>query len=349
MCAQPFPDIVVTNLHRRYTGVSATVKTIVPIQQSIEPIAVLDSGDLGLDGTISIRKAIWAGWSKPQKGKYRIWHARRDVEMLLGLFLKYILRQRWKLVFTSAAPKRHGRTLRFIMNRMDAIIATSGRSASFLDWHTEIVTHGVDTDTYQPADKSKAKAELGFSKNDILIGNFGRIRKSKGTDILVDALISVSPKIPSAKVVITGAVKANDDAFYNALLKKISDARLKDQIVFMGDTDFETVKKLYQACDLCVAASRTEGFGLTPLEAMASGTAVLTTDAGFWPELIIDDSFGRIVKSGDREALTHALRDLLSEPARLAKLGRNARRYCVEHHAINVEVDGIMNVYAKLR
>ena len=85
----------------RAIGVSATVAALVPQQQSEREIAVVDTGSLGLSNTWPLWRVIWRGWSRPPSGNARVWHARRDVEMLLGLFLKHVLRQNWKLVFRS--------------------------------------------------------------------------------------------------------------------------------------------------------------------------------------------------------------------------------------------------------
>ena len=348
MSKTTLPDIVVTNLHRRYTGVSATVKALVPIQQQREAIAVLDSGNLGLPGTVGFWVIVRNGWSRPKSGQYRIWHARRDVEMLLGLLLKYVLLQRWKLVFTSAAPKRHRRVLRLIMNRMDAIISTSKRAAGFLDWHTVVVTHGVDTNEFVPKDKAKAKTEIGFTGKQ-LIGNFGRIRHSKGTDLLIEALLDVLPDDPDCTAIITGEAKESEAQYLLDMQTKITNAGLSERIVFWGDTPFENIKTLYQACDLCVAASRVEGFGLTPLEAMASGTAVLTSEAGFWPELIKPGENGEIFKTDQVADLAQKLRQILLNPETLAQMGKAGRDYVASHHSIQNEVDGIFSVYESLR
>src|SRR3982750_4736885 len=79
-----------------------------------------------------------------------IWHARRNDEMIAGVLLRAL---GWplKLVFTSAAQRDHRRLTRFLIRRMDAVIATSDVSASFLKREATVIPHGVDTDRYAPA------------------------------------------------------------------------------------------------------------------------------------------------------------------------------------------------------
>src|SRR2546430_15063898 len=76
-----------------------------------------------------------------------IWHARRNDEMIAGLLLRAL---GWplKLVFTSAAQRHHKRLTRWLIRQMDAVIATSGRSAPFLKREATVVMHGVGTDAY---------------------------------------------------------------------------------------------------------------------------------------------------------------------------------------------------------
>src|SRR5258708_14128793 len=88
-----------------------------------------------------------------------IWHARRNNEMIVGVLLRSL---GWplKLVFTSAAQRHHSWITRWLISRMDAIIATSELSASFLKCEATVIMHGVDTDVYSPpADRAAAFPE----------------------------------------------------------------------------------------------------------------------------------------------------------------------------------------------
>ncbi len=341
------PDIVVANLHRRFTGVSKTVRDLVPLQQEIEPVAVLDKGQLGLPGQVSIWTILRYGWTQPNTGRYRIFHARRDIDILLGLFLKYVLFQRWKLVFTSAAPKRHSRVLRVLMNRVDAIIATSKRSAQFLDWHTAIVGHGIDTDIYMPADREDAKRTLGLDGYRV-IGKFGRIRHSKGTDCLVQALCEVLPDFPEWVCVITGDALPKHSNYLKDQMDCLAQKGLTDRVRFVGHVSNGDILTYYQACDLYVAASRVEGFGLTPMEAMACGVPVLTSHAGIWPELVRSQT-GKLFETGNSSDLAAKLREMLSDPQKLAVMGQAGRKDILANHSIRNEVEQIHAVYATLR
>src|SRR6202795_4138753 len=150
-------QLIVPNLHRRYSGVTATNRMVAPKLARMYCAAWL--GPPAPDGIARI------GFVELLKlWRHRtplIWHARRNDEMIAGLLLRAL---GWplKLVFTSAAQRHHTWLTRWLIRQMDAIIATSGISASFLRREATFVMHGVDTDAYAPpADRAAAFAQSG--------------------------------------------------------------------------------------------------------------------------------------------------------------------------------------------
>lgn len=347
-CPGLLAEVVVTNLHRRFTGVSATVKALVPLQRRHGPIALWDWGQLGLGGEIGLGSLLRWGWTRPDRGDWRIWHARRDIEILVGLLLRSLLRQPWRVVFTSAAPKRPGWMLRQLIRRCDAVVATSPRSAAFLERCDRVIFHGVDCAWFQPPPRREAaQAELGLA-GARCIACFGRIRASKGTDLVVEALIALLPRYPNWVGVITGLCQDRDRPFLEDLQGRIRAHHLEDRIRFVGDLSPAEIRRWYQAADICVAASRREGFGLTPLEAMASGCVPVTSGAGAWP-WIVRPEFGVRVETGSLPSLIAGLESVLADPQGLPVRQALARTVAMEEHSIHQEVAALQSLYAELR
>lgn len=340
---------LVTNFSRRYAGVSATVRALVPVQQRSRPTAVLDLGGLDLDGRVGISDVLRHGWRPPAETPHRVWHARRSHELALGLVCRDLLRQPWKLVYTSPTPRRHGVLWRWIVRRSDAVIAVTERAASYLDWYTAVVPHGVDVNAFVPAENRREAWRSGGLPGRYGIGIFGRIRRAKGTDLFVDAMCDVLPRHPEFTAVVAGFCKPADRQFLNDLETRIREADLTDRIVFLGDLTPPEILRWYQRISLCVAPPRSEGFGLTPLEAMACGAAVVTSREGAFPRLVVPGLNGLLVDTGDLPALVRAIDGLLADPGELERLGRRARRHVVEHHTVEDEVAGIYAVYDGLR
>ncbi len=163
-----------------------------------------------------------------------IWHARRNNEMIVGVLLRSL---GWplKLVFTSAAQRHHTWITRWLIRRMDAIIATSEISASFLKREATVIPHGVDTDRYAPpADRAAAFAEAGLPGR-YAIGCFGRVRAQKGSDVFVEAMCRLLPRYPDFTAVMVGAITPEQMAFANGLKKRIEAAGLQSRIVITGE------------------------------------------------------------------------------------------------------------------
>ena len=141
-----------------------------------------------------------------------VWHARRNNEMIVGVVLKAL---GWplKLLFTSAAQRNHSWITRWLIRRMDAVIATSDASASYLKRDAIVITHGVDTTRYAPAsDRAAAFAESGLPGR-YAIGCFGRVRAQKGTDLFVAAMCELLVRFPDFTAVIVGQITPGSKCF----------------------------------------------------------------------------------------------------------------------------------------
>ena len=111
------PEVIVCNIKRRFTGVSGTVNALVPLQASHLALGYLGSpipaigiaGENSPEGFVrlSLLQALRVSSKRLPDGRMRIWHVRRDHEMLLAVLLRDLFRLPIKLVFTSAAKHRH--------------------------------------------------------------------------------------------------------------------------------------------------------------------------------------------------------------------------------------------------
>ncbi|MFT4014484.1 MAG: glycosyltransferase family 4 protein [Paracoccus sp. (in: a-proteobacteria)] len=340
----PDIDVIAPNLKRRLSGVTATVVRLIPVQARM--IGIVTTGP-GLPPDLPhiplARAAVLP------RDRWRVWHARRNTEMALGLILRRLLRRRYRLLFTSAAQRRHTGFTRWLIRQQDALIATSPQAASFLDRPATVILHGVDLSVFHPApDREALRARLGLAPDDIVIGCFGRVRAQKGVDLLVEAALTLFPSRPRARLILTGRVTAEHQQFTDDLKARIAQAGLSDRIRFLGEVPWEEVVQNYQAIDLFAAPARWEGFGLTPLEAMACGVPVVAARVGAFETLIRDGETGSLVAREDVPALTQALAHWLDDDDARASAGRAARAHVAANHAIEGEAQAIVQVYRGL-
>jgi mannosyltransferase len=221
-------------------------------------------------------------------------------------------------------------------------------SASFLKREVSVVMHGVDSDRYAPpADRAAAFLEAGLPGR-YAIGCFGRVRAQKGTDVFVDAMIALLPRYPDFSAVIVGAITPDQTAFADDLKKRIATAGLQSRIVILGELPIEEVERWYRRLTIYAFTSRNEGFGLTLIEAMAIGAALVASRAGAAELVVEDGDTGVLVPPGDVDALAAALEPLLRDPVAAAAMGARARRRVVTTFSLDAEANGVARVYSTL-
>lgn len=338
-------EVVAPHFRWHLSGVTSTVIQLVPLQAKTLGIATLGPG-LPQD----LPKLRW--WQvplllkRPAQRPFRIWHARRNTEMLGGLILRHVFRAPMKLVFTSAGQRHKTRYTRWLLRRMDAVIATSARSGSFVDVPYRVSHHGIDLDSFRPAESAEETFAATGLPGKYAVGCFGRVRHQKGTDLFVQAMIELLPRYPDWTAIVTGRVTMEHSGFAEALQNQVAEAGLSDRILFLGEVP--DIKIWYRRVSLYVAPSRNEGFGLTPLEAMASQTAVVASDAGAYAEMIAEGETGSVVPAGNGPALTRAIEKYLADPALAAAHGENALRHVRTHFPLEKEAGNLATVYEAL-
>ena len=340
-------EVVIPNLNWRYSGGTAVNRTIAPLiarrwraawfgPDRPEGIAGLSFADL-------IRLRLRA----PGHGKARIWHARRNVEMLAGLFLN-LFGYRFALIFNSASQRKKTWLTDFLIARMDAVIATSDLAAQYLRRPATVIHHGIDVDLYSPPpDRIAAFARTGLPGK-YGVGTFGRVRRQKGSDLFVEAMCRLLPKYPDFCAVVVGLTTVDNRPFVEGLKQRIAAAGLTERIRFLGELPIEEVPLWYQRISIYVFASRVEGFGLTMLEAMAAGDAVVATRAGAAEMIISDGDDGVLAPVDNAEALAAALEPLMREPGRIEAIGERARARVVSAFSRDREADEISAVYRQV-
>jgi mannosyltransferase len=344
----PDPEVIVFNLKKRYTGVSATINALVPLQANQWRLGFCGMRmSNGIDG-MSLREAIQISRKPPQGRAFRIWHVRRDPEMMAAIFARDVLRLPIRLVFTSAAQHLHGRFPRWLISKMDAVISTTPLAASFVPNTTAVVPHGIDLSRFAPPpDKLKAWADSGLP-GQYGIGVFGRVRPDKGSDVFVDAMIEALPHLPGATAVIAGLAQPQHQAYQQALIDKIAQAGLSERIVFLGEVPAGEVHRWYQRCLLCVACPRYEPFGLTPFEAAATGCALVCSRTGAFEQLVQPGVNGELVETGDAPGLATAVRQVLADLPAAVQMGQAAQARVSQSFSLSKEAEGIGRVYQQL-
>jgi glycosyltransferase involved in cell wall biosynthesis len=150
----------------------------------------------------------------------------------------------------------------------------------------------------------------------------GRIAPEKGVEVLLDAFRRVRAALPGRPPVLTIAGYDYRGSDYGReFRRRVEGSDLAGSVSFAGHVPYgPALFALYDAHDVLVLPSFTEGFPQVLLEAMARGVPVAATAVGGVPRVVRDRVNGRIVAPGDAAAFAGAVAELLSDPAESTRL-----------------------------
>jgi len=157
----------------------------------------------------------------------------------------------------------------------------------------------------------------------------GGLEPRKGLEYLMLAMEQVIGDVPHASLeaVARAGFRGTDDwTWFERLADRLG---LRDSFEFHEGVTQQELLQLYADCDILALPSKTEGWGLSLMEAMACGKPVVATRVGGVPELLTDGAEGILVKAGDVVGLAEAITRLLKDPelrARMGALGRERVR-----------------------
>lgn len=175
------------------------------------------------------------------------------------------------------------------------------------------ISHGVDTERFQP----RKEYHEAVSDDKLTLLFVGRLISRKGADLAVKSLAAINREDVELLVVGSGRLE-------NGLKQLAQEQGIADRVQFLGYVPDDKLLVLYSSVDATLFLSNYEGFGLVILESLASGTPVIGTPVGGFPDIVTDGKEGVIVKR-DAKDIANAIESLADEPERLTEMGRRAR------------------------
>lgn len=209
---------------------------------------------------------------------------------------------------------------------MLAVSAALGRVMAGFGMPGRIRTHytGVDHERFRPLDRAQAKAELGISGP--LIVTVGALIPGKGQR----AAIETVERLPAATLFLVG--QGPDRRPLEAMVRQ---KRLGHRVRLLGGLPHDEVAKLMAAADVMLLPSRSEGLANVWVEALASGTPVVTPDVGGAREVIDRPEAGAIVPA-DPQAMAAAVEKISADPPDQARVRAASERFSCETNAISL-------------
>lgn len=222
------------------------------------------------------------------------------------------------------------------------MIAVSGNVAEFVETWSDIsserlvtIDNGIsldkfDPDIVQPLDLS----QWDIPSDKFIIGVVGRLNPQKGHSIFLEMAHTLLQQHDNLHFLIVG-----DGAIRGDLEQQAQALGINEGVTFTGFLNDMPV--VLASLDILVFSSLWEGLPVTLLEAMAMKRPIVTTDVGGIPEVINDGQNGRMVTSGDPQALAEACSQLIEQPQirqRLGEAGRTTIREEYDQHLMHTKI-----------
>lgn len=203
--------------------------------------------------------------------------------------------------------------------------------------------NGVDTRRFSPAAGRRTPiAGSPFDHEGLwLIGTVGRLQAIKDQVLLARAFVRAIELMPAARESLR-LVIAGDGPLREQVQQVLREGRAEPLAWLAGARD--DVPELLRGLDAFVLPSQAEGVSNTILEAMASGLPIVATAVGGNPELLEDGVTGRLVPSGDADAMAQAILADWQDPA--AARARGARAQAAAQRRFSL--DGMVAAYGDL-
>ena len=218
----------------------------------------------------------------------------------------------------------------YVLRRCDGFVCDSHavlNRAEVLGIHrvnSFVFPWGVDLDQFSPGKKGGLRTELGWDRATILLStrNWEPIY---GVDLVLEAFAQLVTDLPELRMIMLG-----DGSMRNGLNQAIHRFGLVDKIRPMGRVAFTDLPAYYQAADIYISASHSDGSSVSLLEAMATGLVCVVSDISGNREWITHGVDGYLFESGNPKSLMNTLRECVDERDVWPQLGRKARAQAVQ-------------------
>jgi glycosyltransferase involved in cell wall biosynthesis len=211
-----------------------------------------------------------------------------------------------------------------------------------------LIPWGVETDIFKPkpndSDETRKKYHIPTSAKLFLSPR--RIVPVCNIDIVVKAFRKVRQELGNTYLAI---IEYNpSEKYLHEIRDLIDDCGINDRVFWLAPKNkMEEMAKLYRMADLVLSIPSSEGYGFTPLEAMACGTPTITTDLPAYQNELMDGTSTKKVPPRDQEATYEAIMDVIYDENLKEKI-KNAGLEYVKQQSVKIRVSKTLALYEKL-
>lgn len=208
------------------------------------------------------------------------------------------------LISEFASPRRM--ILRAAREAVASITVSNGLKARMVQLGASagkihVFRNGVDLSLFQPIDRDRARAALGWRTKVLL--SVGNLLELKGHHLVIDAMRN----LPEYRLVIIGGGEEREN-----LRRRCQTAAVADRVDFVSRVPQDKLKTYYGAADALILASSREGWANVLLESMACGTPVIATTVGGNPEVVSCPDAGILLPERSAQSIVEGVHKLFT-------------------------------------
>lgn len=179
----------------------------------------------------------------------------------------------------------------------------------------------------------------------------GRFEKRKGIDVLLAALPGLLTTHPRLTVELIGKhdlPSESGTSYAEEFTARHGESGWFDRVMIRGEVDDVALDQAFRDCDIFVAPSRFESFGLIYVEAMSAARPVVAARSGAATEIVVDGVTGTLVDSGDPAALESALQHLVDDPEARRTMSIAGRERFLHHFTVAAMADRFLALLGEI-
>lgn len=234
--------------------------------------------------------------------------------------------------------------LRFMNHIISVSKRTAGlaRKSGIADKKITVINNALKLENYSKNKKhGNIRKELGFSEEDILAANIGRLSPEKGQLEFLQAGKALLKENENIKLLLIGV--GPDQA---RLEKYVSENKMEQAVIFMGFRN--DMVDIYNDIDLVIQSSYTEGMPNVILESLLMAVPVIATDVGGTAEIVEHEKTGVLLKAGDTSALIDKIRDYLTDSEKYSKMAEAGENVIKTHFSHEGRIRQLAEQYNQL-
>ncbi len=289
---------------------------------------------------------VWRAISQLQPDIVHTHHGHELVYSALPAFFRRLPLIHTEHEHYSTQADKPAKRLKLLSRFCSVVTAVNQETARHLVSHigisegkVETIANGIDVDRFTT--EASDRRSLDLADDDLVIGTVARLDTVKNQKLLLSAFASVLSTHPAAALLIVG-----DGPERTNLEQECARLGIERRVRFLGMR--RDIPRLLAVMDVFVLTSSAEGLPMSILEAMAAGTAVVSTGVGGIPAVVRDGETGLLVNAGSQAGLESALVKVLDSHDLRERLSRNAHQLVVDTYALSHSVAQYRRLYDRV-